>query len=92
MATPGTRVQVTDAPTPLNAGDTGDPIPGKSMLLHNRSASALDLGDQNVVTGQGFELDADDVVSIDLAQGETLYAVGPNAGPFRVDVLMSGAA
>lgn len=92
MATPGLRKQVTDQPTPLNAGDEGDNIPGKKLLLHNRSESSIDLGDEGVTTGTGFELNADDSVSVELEHGETIYAVGPGPGPFRVDVLMTGVS
>jgi hypothetical protein len=92
MATPGLRKQVTNEPTPLNASDAGDNVPGKRLLLHNRSTSSIDLGDDTVTSGNGFELDADDSVAVELEHGETLYAVGPGPGPFRVDVLMSGAS
>lgn len=90
MAAHGLRVNVTNQATALNGSDSGDVHPGKSIVATNRSATALDLGGPNVATGQGFQLDAGDTVSIDLEHGETIYAVGPAAGPYVVHVLRTG--
>lgn len=90
MATPGKRVDVTGQPTPLNTNPDGDPIPGSSFLLTNRSGVSLDIGDVDVATGEGYELLDGETVGGTLDHAEVLYAVGPDAGPHRVDILMTG--
>lgn len=92
MAVHAVRVNVGAAPTALNANDAGDMSIGKSLVVRNRSATAVDIGGADVATGAGFQLDAGDVASVDLEIGEILFAVGPSAGPFRLDVLRLGVA
>lgn len=86
----GARVQVTDDPTPLTVDESGDPFPGGSILVTNRSVSALDLGAEGLLYGGGFQLDAGDSVGVELKQSEILYAVAADPGPYEVHVLRSG--
>lgn len=86
----GARVQVTDSPTALTVDESGRPVPGGSILVTNVSLSALDLGGEDVATGEGYELAPGDSLATDLQQSEILYAVAPDAGPYEVHVLRSG--
>lgn len=91
MTVRGARVNVTNQPTQLSSGD--DNREGESVLIRNRSGVALDVGGPDVVSGAGFELLANEDMTVDgLLTGNVVYAVGPGAGPYRVDVLRNGVA
>lgn len=90
MTVIGTRVQVTNVPTPLTLDESGDLVSGGSLLVSNSSVANLDLGGDGVATGEGFQLLAGDETSVDLKQDEVLYAVAAAAGPFEVQVLRTG--
>lgn len=91
MAVVGVRAAVTDTANQLlgtthEPGSTGQ----KSALITNRSAVAIDLGSASVTSGFGYELPAGESIVVDLRGGESIYAIGPSAGPHRVDILRVG--
>lgn len=90
MSVNAERVNVTGAATALNGGDAGDYREGKALLLRNRSTSNLDIGGNTVASGAGYELLAGEAITVPLEAGEIVYAIGPSAGPWRVDVFRTG--
>jgi hypothetical protein len=90
VAVNGARIALTDEVTPLNVNAVGDVTPGQSILVTNRSAITIDIGGEDVVTGEGYPVDAGDSFSATLEHGEIVYAVAPDAGPYEVSVFQSG--
>lgn len=84
VAVTSNLVAVGTAATVLGGPD-GD---GVTLLLKNAGAAAVDLGPAGVATGAGYPLAAGDIVSVDLAPGEALYAVAAS-GTVNVGVLRS---
>lgn len=88
MAVKGRRVNAGTSPANLATPAT-DNVAGSSILVTNRHASAsVDLGDEDVTAGAGYELKAGESVTVDL-DSEGVYAVA-SSGSVRVDVLEQG--
>lgn len=86
MAIRAERVTVTDVPTPLWTQSRGGAL---AALVRNAGSVSVDLGDEDVATGAGFELPAGAAVSVDLSPDEGLWAVTAS-GTVRVDMIQSG--
>lgn len=90
MTVHSARVGVTDEPTNVCVTEDGSLIPGGKILVTNRSVANLDWGGADVVSGEGFQLDAGDTLAVELKDDEELFIVGPAAGPFIVHVGRTG--
>lgn len=86
MAVDGRRVTVTTTATRLDTADT-DSVSGKSIAVN--PASAIDIGDDGVTAGAGFEVGAGVTFSADLGPGEALYGIAAS-GTVEVDVFETG--
>ena len=82
------QITVTSAATALDQSTAGY----RSLLLRNRGAVAVYLGDSNVSTSTGFQLDPGETTSIDIARSGAAGALwGVTASSTaRVDVLQVG--
>lgn len=82
-----TRVNVGAAAVRLasgrNAGDTDTDV-----LIRNRGAASIFLGNDDVTTATGYEVGAGESVGIQLGAGEPLYAIAA-AGPEATHVLLT---
>jgi hypothetical protein len=90
MALDAMRVNVGAVAVALNPAQDSDYRQGMSIVITNRGADSVDLGGSAVATGAGYELGSGETFTADLQTGEVLYAVGPDAGPRRLDVLLAG--
>jgi hypothetical protein len=54
---------------------TGSSADGSSVIVRNRGTVSIYLGGADVTAANGFELDAGEWQSVDLAQGETLHGL-----------------
>lgn len=84
------RVPITDDATPINVSDVGDYLPGKSLVLRNRSGTDLVMGGEDVTIVNGFDLLNGESLPVILERGEIVYLRGPAAGPYEVQVLLQG--
>lgn len=85
----GARVTVNTTATRLDVGrGTGGGF--GSVLVRNRGSVSVDLGGSDVTTGNGFELEAGEAVTLDLATSDGgLYGIAAS-GTVRCDVLQVG--
>lgn len=89
MAAKGSRIAVGTNPTRISTQPT-DRVGGSALLVRNAHASAsVDLGGEDVATGEGFELAASESTAVDLDARESLYAVAAS-GTVTVHVLEVG--
>lgn len=88
MAVNAERVTVETTAVALNAADA-DSVSGVSLVVLNGGETAVNVGGSDVTSETGFELAADDSVTVDLASGEVLYAI--SASSATVHVLRTGA-
>jgi hypothetical protein len=73
MAFDGRRVTVNSTGTPeVVASAEGDD--GISVVVRNKSATAVNVGGPDVTPSTGFELAQDETLSVDLRPGEIIYA------------------
>lgn len=79
------RVTVSETATALHT----DEQPA-SVIVMNLGDGVVDVGDQHVITGEGFELTQDESVHVPLTTGDVLYAVADSDGA-TVCVLRTGA-
>jgi hypothetical protein len=82
MSVTAERVAVTDVATALNTASTG----GLTLLVTN-GAAAVDLGGSDVVTAEGFNVDAAGTARVALKPGDVLFAVCADTGTSTVQVL-----
>lgn len=82
-------VPVGATPVMLNATDSGDRLPGNTLVLFNTGTVTVGLGGSDVSsTNMWRALVAGAYLSIDLAEGELLYGLVPSGGTAgAVDVL-----
>lgn len=83
----GSRHKITNAATPIVAGDAY----GKAeFLLRNQDAHAsVFLGGERVTPVDGYELRPGESLSLSLESGEILYGIVTIATELRVDVLQA---
>lgn len=85
MAASGTRVTVSTTAIALATGSAS----GTATLVRNRGTSPVYLGGSGVTTATGFQVDAGDIVSIELGPLEIVYAIAA-AGSHVCHVLRNG--
>lgn len=90
MALVGARVTVTDTATVIEDAGSDDLVVGKSIAVTNRGTNPIDLGGVGVVFGDGYELRADETISIDMTPDEALYGISAAAGSVVIHVLRQG--
>ena len=78
MAVTSDSVEVRDVVVPCNQDDVG----GSRLIIRNAGAKTrvADLGPEDVVFGEGFELDSGDTVTVEIQPGEVVYAVSDAEG------------
>lgn len=74
MAVAAARVNVATSATRLDTAES-DSTAGRSVLVRNRGAAAVNLGASGVTTATGYQLDAGETVAIDLDPGEQLHGI-----------------
>ena len=89
MAVSAERVTVGTDPTALNSSARGNRS-GSGILLRNRGAASIFVGDADVTAATGYEVPAGDPLAVDLEEGEVVYAVTA-AGTVDTHVLRVGA-
>lgn len=70
MAISAARVTVATTAVALNTASSS----GQVLLITNGSA-AVDLGDDTVASGAGYEVAASGTVTVDIKPGDVLYAI-----------------
>lgn len=88
MAVEAQRVVVGDTPTLLSRAST-DSYDGSGIVVRPKM-SAIDIGGPAVVSGQGFEVAADETVSVDLEPREVIYGIASASSTVTVHVLRRG--
>lgn len=88
MAVQPDQVAVGTTATELTTAPT-DTVAGQSLAIRNKGTASVYLGGAGVTTGNGFELAAGESLSVDLAEGERLYAIAAS-GTVPVHVLRTG--
>lgn len=71
MAIVGSVVTITNAATLITKTDIG----GRVVTIRHRGVNPIFLGGSNVATNTGFQLNAGESLSIDLASGDALYGI-----------------
>jgi hypothetical protein len=89
MAVKGRRVSVGTDPTAL-LFDTPKVGEKHTVFFKNKGAASVDVGGDDVATGEGYELEAGEGISWDIAGRGEPFAVSASS-TVRVDVLESGA-
>lgn len=86
----GRRVQVGTEPTLLSssAGKVGEK---RAIYFKNKGAASVDIGGADVATGEGYELEAGEGISLDVLGRDDPYAVAAS-GTVRVDAFESGTS
>jgi hypothetical protein len=86
----GRRVQVGTSPARLSssAGKVGEK---RAIYFKNKGAASVDIGGEDVVTGEGYELEAGEGVSLDVIGRDDPYAVAASE-TVRVDAFESGTS
>lgn len=88
MAVQGAQVSVGTTETELTGAQT-DATAGQSLVVANRGAADVFLGGTGVATSTGYKLAVNDIVRIDLGQGEKLSGIVA-AATQSVHVLRAG--
>jgi hypothetical protein len=89
MAIGSAQITVTTAATRLVTSRVGA-WGASSILVRNRGDDAVYLGDSEVTAITGYQLDATEAVSVDLASGDSLYGIS-EADPVACQILQAGA-
>jgi len=74
MASLGTRITVTTTATKLNGTDTNR-ISGSSLVIRNKGEVSIFLGNTDVLSSTGFELEVGESITLDLSTGDNIYAI-----------------
>lgn len=93
MAITGRRVTVTDAPTLLSTRPTDKGHPGSALLVRVPAdgVGPVDVGDDTVTTGEGYELaPGDPPLAWVLDWNESVYAVAADGQSVVVHVAEEG--
>lgn len=88
MACKGQRISVGTEPARLTsrAAKVGEK---NAVYFKNKGAASVDIGGSDVETGEGYELEAGEGVSLDIIGRDDPYAVAAS-GTVRIDVFESG--
>ena len=88
MTVKATRVTVGTSPTKINS-KPADGLSGSGGQARNRGAASVFVGGSDVTTTDGYEVEAGDVLSFDLDQGENIYGIVAS-GTCEMHVLEGG--
>lgn len=83
MAVTAARITASTSAVALNTASTA----GMQLTIKNTSADAADLGPSTVTAGAGFDLAAGATVTVDVDQGDVLYAIRSAAADATLAVL-----
>lgn len=83
MAVTAARITASTSAVALNTASTA----GMQLTITNTSANAADLGPSTVTAGAGFDLAAGATVTVDVDQGDVLYAIRSAAADATLAVL-----
>jgi len=83
MAVTAARITASTSAVALNTASTA----GMQLTIKNTSANAADLGPSTVTAGAGFDLASGATVTVDVDQGDVLYAIRSAAADATLAVL-----
>jgi ApbE superfamily uncharacterized protein (UPF0280 family) len=80
MSVYSAQVTVGTSPARLDLARGWNGAAGGACLIRNRGSVAIYLGNSNVTTSTGFQIDPGDSISIDLRSADPVYAISGSAG------------